>query len=156
MKQSLCATAWGLAAVLALGCSSPSEVQAPASADQSVTPAESYALSPSQLAELERKAKAGDEKAMLAISTYYTFGTSQPRAAVPWLEMAVARGNTKAMKHLAMHLAVEGGTTNCDQAEDLFQRASHDVTNAAERAKLEISYNSFRGGVAAGRCGPRQ
>jgi TPR repeat protein len=144
-----------VACVLGGGCSRQTDDEVSAGPPQSATPSQSYALTASQYSELERKARAGDQDAMLTLAAYFNFGKSQPRQAMPWLEMAVERGNTTAMKNLAMHLSMEGGEANCDRAEQLFERALREVTDTASRAKIRTSYDSFMRGVAAGRCGPR-
>jgi len=147
---------FALAILMLLGCSREAEKAAPRSLDQSGAPGESLRLSQSQLDGLAEMARVGDVAAMMTIAAHYDFGVSEPDKAVPWLEMAVDRGSTKAMKSLAIHLATQGGEANCNRAEQLFVQALKDAADDGERTRIRRSFDSFMAGEAAGRCGRRQ
>ncbi len=138
-----------LFALLGLSSCSPS---ADGGGDLSASSDTSMFLDDSRLREMEARAKSGDIDAMRAIAAHYDFAVSAPDKAVPWLEMAVVRGSSKAMRGLAIHLAVTGGEQNCRRAEALLLNAIRQPDDPAAKHKSELSLASLRGGVGAGRC----
>jgi hypothetical protein len=87
---------------------------------------------------------------MRAIAWHYDFEASAPEKAVPWLEMAVAHGSSRAMRGLAIHLSTTGGVQNCRRAETLLLRSIQRPEDQMAKESSERSLAHLRAG--AGDC----
>ena len=126
------------------GCTAP--------ADQSATPGDSYALSPSEIAVLEQRALAGEATATDRLIQFYTLTAPDLSKATQWQRVAAKHGNPGQMINLATSLGIAGGSSNCNEAASWLQRVKAATSDARLIQRAEAKLKLLQ---ADGQCAQR-
>jgi len=114
-----------------VACKSGEKMQSELSVSYSSTP-QTFDLSPDERRLMERKANVGDVDAALRLNEYFALSVGEPDKGVPYLRMAVEKGNRRAMWILASHLVNSESGGNCE-ALALYENLSRIEIEEVER-----------------------
>lgn len=86
-----------------------------------------FYLDPQLLADFKEKALQGDASAARKVADHYAFSEVDVPGSIPWLRIAANQGDAIAMQNVATSLEALGGTANCREALEWFERVKRDA-----------------------------